>query len=75
MLPYLGVVMREAVRYLNNAKNILKTVPVENNIYNDMKFVREASGTAINQDKVVFVRQAVLLLLTRFRSVLQSGTA
>lgn len=38
--------MREALRYLNNAKEILKSVPIENNIYMDVKPVREAFGTA-----------------------------
>lgn len=38
--------MREALRYLNNAREILKSVPIENNIYTDVKPVREAFGTA-----------------------------
>lgn len=38
--------MREALRYLNNAKEILKTVPVEDNTYTDVKPVREAFATA-----------------------------
>ena len=38
--------MREALRYLNNAREILKEIPVENNIYIDIKPVREAFGTA-----------------------------
>jgi hypothetical protein len=38
--------MREALRYLNNAKEMLKSVPVENNMYIDIKPVREAFGTA-----------------------------
>ena len=38
--------MQEALRYLNNAKEILKSVPIENNIYTDVKPVREAFGTA-----------------------------
>ena len=38
--------MREALRYLNNAKEILKSIPVENNTYTDVKPVREALGTA-----------------------------
>ena len=38
--------MREASRYLNNAKDILKSVPVEDNTYTDVKPVREALGTA-----------------------------
>jgi hypothetical protein len=38
--------MKEALRYLKNAKQILKTIPVENNVYTDIKPVREAFGTA-----------------------------
>lgn len=38
--------MREALRYLNNAKEILKSVPVEDNTYTDIKPVREAFATA-----------------------------
>jgi len=38
--------MREALRYLNNAKEILKSVPVEDNTYMDVKPVREAFSTA-----------------------------
>lgn len=38
--------MKEALRYLQNAKEILKSVPVEDNIYTDIKPVREAFATA-----------------------------
>jgi hypothetical protein len=38
--------VREASRYLNNAKDILRSVPVEDNTYTDVKPVREALGTA-----------------------------
>ena len=38
--------MKEALRYLNNAREILKSAPVEDNIYTDIKPVREALGTA-----------------------------
>jgi len=38
--------MREALRYLNNAKEILKYIPVEDNTYTDLKPVREAMGIA-----------------------------
>ena len=38
--------MREALRYLNNAREILKAVPVEDNTYTDVKPVREAFSTA-----------------------------
>jgi hypothetical protein len=41
-----GVKMKEAIRYLNNAKEILKSVPVEDNLYTDIKPVREAFATA-----------------------------
>lgn len=38
--------MKESLRYLNNAKQILKSVPVEDSTYTDVKPVREAMGTA-----------------------------
>jgi hypothetical protein len=38
--------MKAALRYLNNAKEILKSVPVEDNIYTDIKPVREAFAAA-----------------------------
>jgi hypothetical protein len=38
--------MREAIRYLNNAKEILKSAPIEDNTYTDIKPVQEACGTA-----------------------------
>ena len=38
--------MREAIRYLQNAKEILAGVPIEGNSYTDVKPVREAFGTA-----------------------------
>lgn len=38
--------MKESLRYLNNASQILKSVPVENGIYTDVKPVREACGVA-----------------------------
>ncbi len=38
--------MKEALRYLSNAKEILKSVPVEDNLYTDIKPVREAFATA-----------------------------
>jgi hypothetical protein len=38
--------MKEALRYLNNAKEILKSAPVEDGTYTDIKPVREACGTA-----------------------------
>jgi len=38
--------MKESLRYLQNAKEILKSIPVEDNIYIDIKPVREAFATA-----------------------------
>jgi hypothetical protein len=38
--------MEEPLRYLNNAREILKSVPVENGTYADIKPVREACGIA-----------------------------
>jgi hypothetical protein len=38
--------MREALRYLQNAKEILKKAPIEDGRYADVKYVQEASGTA-----------------------------
>ena len=38
--------MKEALRYLENAKEILKTAPIEDNTYTDVKYVQEACSTA-----------------------------
>ncbi len=38
--------MKEALRYLQNAKEILKKAPIEDNRYADVKHVQEACGTA-----------------------------
>jgi hypothetical protein len=38
--------MKEALRYLENAKEILKTAPIEDNTYTDVKYVQEACATA-----------------------------
>ena len=38
--------MKEALRYLENAKEMLKTIQVEDNTYTDVKPVQEACGTA-----------------------------
>ena len=38
--------MREAIRYLHNAREILKKAPREGRIYTDVKPVREACATA-----------------------------
>lgn len=46
MLYVVKNIMKESLRYLNNAKEILKSVSVEDNTYIDVKPVREAFGTA-----------------------------
>lgn len=38
--------MKEALRYLQNAKEILKSIPIEDSTYTDVKRVREAFETA-----------------------------
>ncbi|MEW5693015.1 MAG: DUF5618 family protein [Candidatus Hydrogenedentota bacterium] len=38
--------MKESLRYLENAKEILKSVKIENDTYMDIKPVRKAFGTA-----------------------------
>src|SRR3990167_9150495 len=38
--------MKESLRYLNNAKEILRRTPIEDNIYADIKPVQEACSTA-----------------------------
>ncbi|MEW6679982.1 MAG: DUF5618 family protein [bacterium] len=38
--------MKEALRYLNNAKAILRDAPIEENTYTDVKYVQEACGIA-----------------------------
>lgn len=38
--------VKEAVRYLKNAKETLSKSPIENNKYQDVKYVQEASGIA-----------------------------
>ena len=37
---------KEALKYLNNAREILKKVPIEDDLYTEIKPVREAMGTA-----------------------------
>ncbi len=37
---------KEALRYLRNAKEILRKAPIEENRYQDVKHVQEACGTA-----------------------------
>lgn len=38
--------MSEAIRYFNNAKEILNKAKIEDNRYSDIKYVQEACGTA-----------------------------
>jgi hypothetical protein len=38
--------MKEAMRYLQNAKEILRKAPIEDGRYADMKYVQEACGAA-----------------------------
>jgi hypothetical protein len=38
--------MKEGLRYLQNAKEILKKAPIEDGRYGDIKYVQEACGTA-----------------------------
>lgn len=38
--------MSEAIRYLNNAKELLKKSHIEGDRYEDIKYVQEACGTA-----------------------------
>ena len=38
--------MEEALKYLQNAEEILKKAPIEDNRYADVKCVQEACGTA-----------------------------
>jgi len=39
-------VQPEALRYLENARELLKKSPIEGDRYEDMKYVQEAYGTA-----------------------------
>jgi hypothetical protein len=38
--------MKEALRYLENAKEILRSAPIEDDAYADVKYVRKAMGIA-----------------------------
>lgn len=38
--------MKEALRYLENAKEILRNAPIEDDTYSDVKYVQEACSTA-----------------------------
>jgi len=76
--------MKEALRYLNNAKEILKSAPVEDNIYTDIKPVREALGTAylavleaINEylvTKVGLTKKELPKSIDAYRNALQKYT-
>lgn len=37
---------REAIRYLNNAKELLNKSPIEGKVYTDIKYVKSACGVA-----------------------------
>ena len=77
--------MKEPLRYLNNAKEILKSAPVEDNIYTDIKPVREALGTAylavleaINEylvTKVGLTRKELPKSVDAYRNALQKYVA
>jgi hypothetical protein len=43
-----NTVYEEAMRYMANAKETLKTAGKEDGLYQDIKYVRTASGTAYN---------------------------
>jgi len=38
--------MKEGLRYLENAREILRNAPIEDNTYTDVKYVQEACATA-----------------------------
>ncbi len=77
--------MREALRYLNNAKEILRNVPVEDSTYTDIKPVREALGTAylaivqaINEYLIAkkgFTKKELPKSVDAYRAVLQKYIA
>jgi hypothetical protein len=41
-----AILMKEALRDLENAREILKNAPIEDNTYTDVKYVQEACATA-----------------------------
>lgn len=41
--------MKEALRYLQNAREILKKAPIEDGRYADVKYVQEALGLPTSQ--------------------------
>jgi len=73
--------MKEALRYLKNAKEILKSVPIEDNTYIDIKPVQEAFATAylaileaINEyliNKVGLTKKELPKSVDAYRKVLQ----
>lgn len=77
--------MREALKYLNNAKEILKSIPVADNVYTNIKPVREAFGTAylavleaINEFLMVkkgLTKKELPKLVDAYRKVLQEYLA
>jgi hypothetical protein len=62
--------MKESLRYLNNAKEILKSAPIEDSTYMDIKPVREACGTAC-----LAVLMAIDEHLLKLVQVEKSGTS
>jgi hypothetical protein len=77
--------MKKALRYLNNAKEIIKSAPVEDNIYTEIKPVREALGTvylavleAINEylvTKVGLTKKELPKSVDAYRNALQKYVA
>lgn len=76
--------MKESLRYLNNAKEILKSVPVEDSTYTDVMPVREAMGTsylavleAINEIliKQGFTKKELPMSVEGYRKVLRKYVA
>jgi len=77
--------MKESLKYLNNAKEILKAIPVENNTYIDLKHVREAFGIAylavleaINEYLIInkgFKKRELPKSVDEYRKVLQKYLA
>jgi hypothetical protein len=76
--------MKESLRYLNNAKEILKSIPVEDKTYTDIKLVREAFGIAylavleaINEYLIEkgFTKRELPKSVDEYRKVLQKHLA
>ena len=75
---------REAIRYLENAKKVLKSISVEDNTYLDLKSVREAFGAAylavleaINESliKKGFTKKEIPKSVDEYRKALQKHLA